>query len=84
VGKTWVDTKIKSTKQAFKEGLSTRAKDPVSKGKRLIVVHIGSEQGFVENCEWVFEAKKTGDKHENMVAPHSEKWIENVNENASG
>ncbi|CAH2088520.1 unnamed protein product [Euphydryas editha] len=29
VGKAWVDTTVKSAKQAFKEGLSKGAKDPV-------------------------------------------------------
>ncbi|XP_061717563.1 uncharacterized protein LOC133525293 [Cydia pomonella] len=78
VGKTWVDENIKSAKQAFKEGLSIGAKNPVSKGKRLIVVHVGNEEGFLDDCKWVFEAKKTGDYHENMDAPHFEKWFGKV------
>lgn len=78
MGKTWVDENIKTAKQAFKEGLSIGAKNPVSKGKRLIVVHVGNEEGFLDDCKWVFEAKKTGDYHENMDAPHFEQWFEKV------
>lgn len=78
VSKTWVDTEVKNSRDAYKDGLSTGAKEPTSKGKRLIVVHIGNENGFVDGCQWVFEAKKTGDYHENMDAPHFENWIAKV------
>lgn len=36
---TWVN--------AFLQGLSTGPKNPIGKGKRLIVVHIGSSEGFI-------------------------------------
>lgn len=78
VNKTWVDTEIKSKRQAFLEGLSTGAKNPTSKGRRLIVVHIGNEDGFVEDGSWVFESKGTGDYHESMDATHFENWFEKV------
>lgn len=78
MGKSWVDTTIQSATQAFKEGLSTGANNPVSKGKRLIVVHIGNEGGFIEDCQWVFESAKTGDYHENMDASHFEEWFAKV------
>ncbi|CAH2101119.1 unnamed protein product [Euphydryas editha] len=61
VGKAWVDNTVKSAKRAFKEGLSTGAKDPVSKGKRLIVVHVGNEDGFLEDCEWVLTKLQRND-----------------------
>lgn len=78
VNKTWVDTGIKSKRQAFLEGLSTGAKNPTSKGRRLIVVHIGNEDGFVEDGSWVFESKGTGDYHESMDAAHFESWFEKI------
>lgn len=76
VGKVWEDTTVKSSKQAFLDGLSTGAKNPVSKGHRLIVLHIGSEKGFVGESKLVFECKGTGDYHESMNAQKFEKWFE--------
>ncbi|XP_008190121.1 uncharacterized protein LOC103311976 [Acyrthosiphon pisum] len=45
--KSWVDITVKSTRDAFLRGLTTGQKEPSGKGKRLIVVHIGSSDGFV-------------------------------------
>lgn len=40
---------------------------PSGKGKRLIVLHAGSENGWVSKAELVFESKKsTGDYHNEM------------------
>lgn len=78
VTKSWEDTTVKTPKQAFLEGLSTGAKNPTSKGNRLIVVHIGSEKGFLPGCQWVFENKATGDYHETMNADGFETWFQNV------
>lgn len=39
--KTWVDQTVKNSRDAFLKGLSTGAKNPTGKGKRLIIVHIG-------------------------------------------
>jgi len=52
--KVWIDTSIKSHRDAFLKGLSTGPKNPSGKGKRLIVVHIGSADGFVEGGSVVF------------------------------
>ncbi|XP_072400872.1 uncharacterized protein [Diabrotica undecimpunctata] len=40
--KVWVDCAIKNPRQAFIEGLSTGLKNPSGRGKRLIVLHVGS------------------------------------------
>ncbi|KAL4154003.1 hypothetical protein QTP88_001836 [Uroleucon formosanum] len=45
--KIWVDKTVKSHRDAFLSGFSTGAPNPTGKGKRLIIVHIGSEEGFV-------------------------------------
>ncbi|KAE9521639.1 hypothetical protein AGLY_017935 [Aphis glycines] len=45
--KTWVEKTIKSPRDAFFQGLTTGSQNPSGKGKRLIVLHIGSEDGFV-------------------------------------
>lgn len=51
----------------------------LGKGKRLIVCHIGSDDGFVPEAMWAFESKKkTGDYHEEMDGKSFEKWFENI------
>lgn len=45
------------------------------KGKRLIITHIGSEDGFVEGGLHVFESKKQGDYHKEMNAEVFENWF---------
>lgn len=69
-----MDSDIVSSRQAFLRGLTTGLKNP-SKGRRLIVTHIGSNEGFLEDALWVFEAKKDdGDYHGEMDAHNFEKW----------
>lgn len=67
VSKVWKDTTILRPRQAFIEELTTRLKDPSGKGSRLIVLHIGSEDGFIENGLLSFESKKSGDYHVEMT-----------------
>ncbi|XP_050504984.1 uncharacterized protein LOC126883468 [Diabrotica virgifera virgifera] len=76
--KVWVDTDIKNRRQAFIEGLSTGLKNPSGKGKRLIVLHIGSELGFVNEGLLLFEGRKTEDYHEEMNASVFENWFSNI------
>ncbi|XP_048488380.1 uncharacterized protein LOC125491162 isoform X2 [Plutella xylostella] len=74
----WMDNDIKSSRQAFLGGLSSGLKNP-QKGKRLIITHIGNEDGFLEGADWVFEAKKSdGDYHGEMDAHNFEKWFKMV------
>ena len=48
---------------------------PCGAGKRLIVNHIGSENGFLEACKEVFLSKKnTVDYHQEMNSVHFEDW----------
>lgn len=56
--KSWVDKTVKSYRDAFLKGLTTGQKEPSGKGKRLIVVHIGSSDGFVPGGLLCFESKK--------------------------
>lgn len=60
--KTWVHKTIKSP----------------GKGKRLIVLHIGSEDGFVPGGLLCFESKKTTDYHEEMNGDVFNNWVANV------
>lgn len=50
-------------------------KNPSGKGKRLIILHAGSEEGFVEDSLIFFEDKKSGDYHEEMNADVFERWL---------
>lgn len=78
--KIWVDNDVKSSKDAFLQGPSTGAANPIGKGKRSIVVHIGSEDGFVPDGFLLFELKKnTSDYHNEMNGNTLFDWIENVN-----
>uniref|UniRef100_A0A2A4IZ33 Tc1-like transposase DDE domain-containing protein n=1 Tax=Heliothis virescens TaxID=7102 RepID=A0A2A4IZ33_HELVI len=58
--KVWQDFSIESSRQAHMEGLSTGLKAPSGKGKCLIIVHIGNEDGFVEDGQLIFESKVMG------------------------
>lgn len=76
--KTWVDKTIKSPRDAFLQGLTTGSQNPLGKGKRLIVLHIGSEDGFVPGGLLCFESKKTTDYHEEMNGDTFYNWMTNV------
>lgn len=74
----WQDTSITSAHQALKQGLTVGLKAPSGKGKRLIITHAGSENGFVSGAEDVFIGKKgTGDYHEEMDGDRFEHWFVN-------
>ncbi|RVE40924.1 hypothetical protein evm_014428, partial [Chilo suppressalis] len=79
MNKIWQDNSIKTVKEAHREGLSIGLKSPSGKGKRLIVLHIGSSSGFLEGGELIFEAKKSdGDYHSEMDAYNFEKWFSDI------
>jgi hypothetical protein len=44
----------------------------------LIVVHIGSEEGFVEGGQYIFQSKSTKDYHEELDGQRFAAWLENV------
>lgn len=68
VTKFWQDKNVQSSHQAFLNGLSTGLKIPAGKGRRLIIVHIGSDNGFLKGGLLDFESKSTKDYHEEMTA----------------
>ncbi|KAM7293679.1 uncharacterized protein ISCGN_023277 [Ixodes scapularis] len=78
VSRVWVDTTVAASHDAFMRGLSTGLKQPSGKGQRLIVTHIGSDEGFVDDCLDVFCGQKTGDYHEEMDGARFEKWLDGV------
>lgn len=75
----WVDTTITSNLDAFNKGLTTGSKNPTGKGKRLIVVHIGSNNGFLPGGLLCFESKKnSSDYHDEMNGDCFNEWFESV------
>ena len=66
--KFWQDETVTSRRQAFLNNLSTGLNPPSGKGRRLIIVHIGSSNGFVKGGLLAFESTRTGDYHEDMNA----------------
>ncbi|KAB0799818.1 hypothetical protein PPYR_07698 [Photinus pyralis] len=53
--KVWTDDNVRTRRQAFVEGLPTGLKNPSGKGKRLIILHVCSENGFVNEGLLLFE-----------------------------
>ncbi|KAF2897869.1 hypothetical protein ILUMI_08305 [Ignelater luminosus] len=72
--KVWQDMTITNQRQAFLEGLSTVLKNPTGKGKRLIICHIGLENGFIEGDLLIFEGNKDGDYHDEVDSHRFESW----------
>lgn len=74
--KVWEDGNVTTREEAFRQGLTTGLRAPSGKGGRLIPLHAGSEDGFVNAACLVFRAAKgTGDYHKEMDGPRFEKWF---------
>jgi len=77
--RVWRDTTVQSSQAAFSQGISTGAANPTRKGKRLIVCHIGSEDGFFPDSLLCFKSKKnTNDYHDEMNGDSFRDWLEGV------
>lgn len=65
-----------SKNMAWSDGSTKGLKKPISKGQRIVIVHAGSEEGFVPNALLLFKAgSKSGDYHDNMNFENYEKWL---------
>lgn len=74
--RAWVDTTVTSSRDAFLRGLTTGQKEPSGKGKRLIVLHIGSSDGFVPGGLLCFESKTNStDYHDEMNGDTFYEWF---------
>lgn len=74
---SYVDSSHASSK-AWTDESTQGLKKPISKGQRVVIVHAGSENGFVPNALLVFKAgTKSGDYHDNMNFINYEKWLRN-------
>jgi len=51
---------------------------PINPGQRYIILHVGSVNGFLDNCELVFRGKNLNkDYHTEMNSIVFEDWVEN-------
>ncbi|CAK1578045.1 unnamed protein product [Parnassius mnemosyne] len=65
-----------TTPKGWTDGSSKGIKKPLSKGQRVVIVHAGSETGFVPNALLTFKSgMKSGDYHDDMNFENYEKWI---------
>lgn len=62
---------MKSSHDAFLQGHTSGSPNPSGKGKRIIILHIGSEDGFVPDGLLCFESKNT-------ITDYSEEMNENT------
>ncbi|CAI6358942.1 unnamed protein product [Macrosiphum euphorbiae] len=67
---------MNSSRDAFLKGLTTGQKEHSGKGKRLIVLHIGSTDGFVPGGLLCFESKTNStDYHDEMNGDTFYEWF---------
>jgi len=79
VDRVWKDNTVLFKHDAFNKGLTTGLPNPSGKGKRLIVLHIGSENSFLPGGLLCFVSKKnTGDCHDEMNGDNFKEWFESI------
>jgi hypothetical protein len=76
--KVWVDSAVKSRKQAFLSGLSSILKELTGKGRRLLTAYIGSDSGFVDGSLLVFKTKSMQEYHKEMTREVFLTWIQYI------
>lgn len=77
--RVWKDNTILSKHDAFNKGLTTGIPNLSGKGKRLIVLHIGSDNGFLPGGLLCFISKKnTGNYHDEMNGDNFKEWFESI------
>ena len=79
VDRVWKDNTVLSKHDAFNKGLTTGATNPTGKGKRLIILHIGSDKGFLPGGLLCFESKKnSADYHDEINGDNFKEWFETI------
>ena len=69
--RTWVENDDKVA-----GGTKGGMRKPSGKGTRLIILHAGGEDGWIEGADLIFQSKKsTGDYHDEMNAERFEEWL---------
>ena len=68
--KTWVEP------DEVTGGTKGGVRKPTGKGSRLIILHAGGENGWIDGADLVFQSKKsTGDYHDEMNSERFEEWF---------
>ncbi|KAJ8939886.1 hypothetical protein NQ318_023226 [Aromia moschata] len=74
---TWIFAKGNQTKSWQDESKKSVRKPEGYEGKRFIVLHAGSNKGFVDNAGLIYSTKsKLADYHGDMNADIFMKWLE--------
>ena len=74
---TWANSSIAPERLWLDEEGKGGWKRPSGKGRRLIILHAGSKNGWTPNCTLVFRFEKhTGDYHDEMNGEHFLDWFE--------
>ena len=78
IDETWIDTAY-TAKQCWQSKDTDGVLSPCNRGQRLIVVHAGSEDGFIPGARLIYKAAlSTGDYHNEMNAKNFTKWLEEM------
>ncbi|XP_054277709.1 uncharacterized protein LOC128996416 [Macrosteles quadrilineatus] len=75
---TWLNENIVKERGWTDGSVKGTLNSPLGKGKRLIVCHAGSANGWINAPPLIFQSKKTNDYHEEMNAEIFEGWFFNV------
>lgn len=75
---TWVNENISHDKGWTDGSVKGTLSAPLGKGKRLIVCHAGSQDGWIKAPPLIFQSCKTGDYHEEMDSKVFENWFFNI------
>ena len=71
VEKMWVENDPRAI-----GGTKGGIRKPSDKGNRLIILHAGSENGWINRADFVFKSKKASSEyHDEMTSEHFEEWL---------
>ncbi|GFR04556.1 DDE_3 domain-containing protein, partial [Trichonephila clavata] len=76
--RVWQDTTIKSSYEASSSSLTLGLTAPKGKGRRLVITHIGTKEGFVRDAADIFIGNISRYYHEERDVNHFEKWFETI------
>lgn len=72
---TWIYSKG-GNRKSWQDGTKATSSTKTGDGDRYIIVHAGSNEGFIKNASLIFKGnKKTGDYHNNMNQENFENWF---------
>lgn len=72
---TWIYSKG-AFRRSWQDGTTETVRKKSGEGVRYIVLHAGSDEGFVENASLIFKSgSKSGDYHDAMNSENFEKWF---------